>query len=85
MISVKLRKKKVSPEKRETAADGVIDSIKYTFIGEDSTPRPPVEFKLTIKRDDSQSLPPEYEDLLGERWDDEITLMLRPRSQQEEL
>lgn len=82
MLEVKLKRRVEDPKRKETAKDGIIDTMRIVLIGKDKDND--VEWTLTLKTEGTE-FPKEYRKALGKHWHDEVHATLNAGSQQGQL
>jgi hypothetical protein len=82
MIECKLRKKKIAPERKDTARDGWIETMRVVLDGRDKANE--VDWTLTLKYN-GEKLPSAYEKVIGKGDFDEVIATLGTGIQQGRL
>lgn len=82
MIEVKLKRKAVGVNQKETIADGVHDVVRFVLAGTDKDNE--VDWNVTLTHKGTE-LPKDYRKVLGKHWRDEVFGNLTSGAQQTEL
>ena len=82
MVECKLKKREIDPKTKDTARDGVIDTMRVVLVGKDKTNE--VDWTLTLKYEGSE-MPKEYRKALGKSMMDTSFATLGADTQQGRL